>query len=174
MNALIEASASRHSLSVALVSAIVTVESGGNTWAWNPEPPYRYFWDVRRSQPFRRVTAAENASEKPPADFRALAGDADNEWWAQAASWGLMQVMGGVARERGYRGAYLSALCDAETGLEYGCLHLLWMRRRFLVRHGWNGVIAAYNAGSPRYAGDQFENQAYVDKVRRALKGAAL
>lgn len=167
-----EAVAARHSLPAVLVAAIVAVESNGNTWAWNPEPRYRYFWDVKRNAPFRALSAAERVSEKPPADFRGLAGDPDNEWWAQAASWGLMQVMGGVARERGYRGAYLSALCDSQAGLEYGCLQLAYLRRRYFAAWHWGGVIAAYNAGSPRLIGEEYENQRYVDKVRAQLGGA--
>ena len=33
--------ARKHALPAGLVAAIVAVESGGNTWAWNPEPGYR-------------------------------------------------------------------------------------------------------------------------------------
>jgi soluble lytic murein transglycosylase-like protein len=32
-----------------------------------------------------------------------------------------MQVMGQVAREHGFTGKFLSALCDAATGLDIGC-----------------------------------------------------
>ena len=40
---------------------------------------------------------------------------------ARATSWGLMQVLGQVAREHGFAGAYLSELCDPAVGLEVGC-----------------------------------------------------
>jgi hypothetical protein len=40
---------------------------------------------------------------------------------ARSISWGLMQVMGQVAREHGFSGKYLSALCDPAAGLELGC-----------------------------------------------------
>src|SRR5712692_9451618 len=40
---------------------------------------------------------------------------------ARALSWGLMQVMGQVAREAGFAGASLAELCDPAAGLEVGC-----------------------------------------------------
>ena len=172
---LIESAAARHALPALLIAAIVQQESGGNPWAWNPEPHYRYLWDVRRRAPFRQLSSAEISSERPPADFPVIAGDRDQEWWAQQASWGLMQVMGAVAREWGYREPYLPALCDPETNIEYGCRHLLGLRQRHFRGHGWSGVIAAYNAGSPRLGDDgKYVNQQYVDEVNARLKGAKL
>ena len=160
---LIEAGAAANALSVDLVLAIVTVESNGEPFAWNPEPHYRWFWDVRTNAPFRRVTDAEVALEYPPRDFPTLAGDPDQEWWAQQASWGLMQVMGAVARERGCRLPYLPALCDPATGLEYGCKHLAHLSKR----HGTVGAVAAYNTGSPTIATGSAA-EVYVAKVRAA------
>ena len=85
----------------------------------------------------------------------------------QMTSWGLMQVMGAVARELGHTGP-LSDLLDPPTGLFYGCLHL----RRFRAKYDiWPDVIAAYNAGSPRRVAGQigpYVNQSYVDKVLAA------
>lgn len=164
----ITAAASRHGLPPDLVTAIVAVESAGNPWAWNPEPRYRYYWDVRTNTFFRAPSPQELASERPPADFRALGGDPDQEWWAQAASWGLMQVMGAVAREYGFEAPYLTKLLDPLPNLEYGCRHLARLRNRYLRQHGWDGVIAAYNAGSPRKSeAGLWGNQPYVDKVRK-------
>lgn len=157
----VRAAAVRHHLDPAVVLAIVSVESSGHPWAWNPEPRYRYFWDVRAWRPFRSVTPAEIASEYPPADFRAIAGDPDQEWWAQQASWGVMQVMGAVAREAGFRHAYLPELCDPWTGLEYGCTH-------FAGQLIWSGgdvarALGAYNAG--RGGADGPAGQAYAARV---------
>lgn len=174
MNDLIDSAAADHKVPPALVHAMVQVESSGNTWAWNPEPHYRYLWDVKRNRPFRPLTAAEQANERPPSDFACLAGDRDQEWWAQQASWGLMQVMGAVARERGFNGEYLPRLCDPLIGLEYGCRHLAMLRKRYFDAWRWDGVIAAYNAGSVRHSRGSFENQGYVNKVRAALGGASI
>jgi len=48
------------------------------------------------------------------------------ELLGQQTSWGLMQIMGATARERGFRG-WLTELCDPATNLEWGCRHLRWM-----------------------------------------------
>jgi hypothetical protein len=173
---LIQSAAARHNLPPLLLSALIEQESGGDPWAWNPEPRYRYLWDVSRNRTFRTLSLAEIGSEVPPFDFPTLAGDRDQEWWAQQASWGLMQVMGAVAREGGCRLPYLTALCGPDDNLEYGCRHLSNLRGRFMQTYGWPGVIAAYNAGSPRRlsAGGPYQNQRYVDEVTARLKGAQL
>lgn len=141
----VEFAAGARGLDPDLIEAVVLKESSGDPWAWNPEPRYRYFWDVKKHQPFRRLVLAEGQSEIPPDDFRALAGDPDQEWWGQQASWGLMQIMGAVAREQGFEAPYLPALCQVDVNLRHGCLHL--------SRHlEWAGgeivkALAAYNGG---------------------------
>lgn len=166
----IEAQALVHGLRADLVHAIVQVESAGDPTRWKVEPPYRYLFNVRTQLPFRRLTVAERASETAPRDFPAVRGlwDRDTEWWGQQASWGPMQVMGAVAREYGYRRPF-PALCDPHVGVLWGCMHLKRLWRRFHRRHGVEGVIAAYNAGSPRKSGASWVNQGYVDKVTKRL-----
>lgn len=159
----------RRQLPVQLLYAICVVESVNDPAAWKVEPPYRYLVDARTGKPFRALTAEESRSETAPADFPVLAGlsSRDTEWWGQQASWGPMQIMGAVAREARFVG-HFPELCGT-PGIVYGCLHLAALRTRFLARHGWEGVVAAYNAGSPRRRTDAtWENQAYVDKVRAA------
>lgn len=153
-----------HGVDAALLEALVLQESGGNPWAWNPEPRYRYLWDVRRGKPFRPLTPDEIASEVPPADFPTLAGDRDQEWWGQQASWGLCQVMGAVARERGFRDLYLTKLCDLDVNLDVAAGHLSHL---LVWAHGdtWRAV-AAYNAGP----GNWTAGQAYADEVRTKLE----
>src|SRR3990167_1613219 len=91
-----------------LIEAMVVVESGGNPWAVNAEPKYRYFWDVAKHAPFRLLSSDDIASKIPPPDFRSIAGDRDQEWWCQQVSFGLLQIMGALARELGFRGPYLT------------------------------------------------------------------
>ena len=158
-------------LPAALLAALVLQESGGRASAWRFEPPYRYYWDCARNQPFREPTAVERAGEMAPADFRVPDGwlvTRHTEWVGQACSWGPLQVMGAVAREYGFRGDF-TELCGAGPGLEYGAMHLHKLRNRFQDRDGWEGVAAAYNAGSPRRtrAGGPWVNQEYVDSVRK-------
>jgi hypothetical protein len=134
-------------LPVSLVKAVCRQESSFRPWAWNPEPRYRYLWDIKKQAPFRPLTAEENASEIPPPDFPAPPGvDRDAEWWGQQASWGLMQLMGAVPREYGFPCQDLPELCDVTLNLWYGCRHLSVL----LGRHRtWAATLSAYNSGSP-------------------------
>ena len=156
----------RRRVPVQLVYAICRIESSNDPFAWRVEPPYRYLVNVMTGQPFRALSAAEIASERAPADFpyhRALSSR-DTEWWGQQASWGPMQVMGAVAREYGFDGPF-PMLCGF-AGLRYGIQHLARLRDAFLGEHGWEGVVAAYNAGSPRRAaGGEWVNHRYVAHV---------
>jgi hypothetical protein len=163
----IEAAALAQGLDPLLVTAMVQVESGYQPTAWNPEPHYRYFWNVRDSAPFRALVPGEVTRKYPPADFPCLAGDPDQEWWAQQASWGLLQVMGAVARERGCREPYLPALCDDITlNLEIGCAHLRYL---FARAHGEvDKAVGAYNAGWGGW--DSAAGRRYRVKVFAALE----
>jgi soluble lytic murein transglycosylase-like protein len=153
---LIENAAGAHGLPARLVAAVAGVESGGNSWAFRYEPQ------------FYARHVAQDASVKAVAPC-----SLDSERAARATSWGLMQVMGATARGLGFTGAFLNALCDPATGLEYGCRLLARLRDQYKERHGWPGVVAAYNAGSPRKdASGRFSNQSYVDKIARTLGGA--
>lgn len=145
----IRETAGRHNLPVGLVHAIVQVESGGDPWAVRFEPDFkRLYLDGRAWKVFGAISH-------------------DTEVMLRATSFGLMQVMGQVAREKGFEGVWLTQLCSPGFGLEYGCRQLRTMRERWLAAAGWDGVIAAYNAGTPRRSSTgQWQNQAYVDKVR--------
>jgi hypothetical protein len=153
------------SLEPELVLAVIWQESGGIQAAWNPEQRYRWFWNVRTNAPFRRVTDAENMSEYPPTDFPSLAGDPDQEWWGQQASWGLMQPMGAVARECGMKNKYVGdLLIFPELNIQIGCTHL----SRKLKQAGGDvrGALLRYNGGG---------NQKYDDEVTEKyelVKGA--
>lgn len=163
----IQECATRFEIPAPLLYALVMVESGGDTHAWRVEPPYRYLVDVDTGEPFRPLTPEETRSESAPEDFpHPKHSSRDTEWWGQQCSWGPMQVMGAVAREYGFRHPF-PVLCSGAFGIEYGAKHLHRLALRFLGKHHWEGVVAAYNAGSPRYGADgKFKNQRYVDKVR--------
>ena len=172
----IETAAAAHGLDPDLVAALVEQESSNDSDAWNPEPRYRYFWNVRSNQPFRSVKAEEVAAKFPPHDFPALAGD-DQEWWGQQASWGLCQIMGAVARELGFKGKYLPKLCsDPALNLALGCEHLAhqmaWARGLYVgLASGEQAAItrsglAAYNGGrSMNSPNGPLRNREYADKV---------
>lgn len=92
----------------------------------------------------------------------------DTETILQKTSIGLMQVMGGVYRELGYRG-WLSALfANPELQLEYGCRHLAAKIRKY----GLEGGISAYNAGAPdRDRDGKIDNPEYVKAVMTFAAG---
>ena len=94
--ALAHVAAKKHALDPALVCAVIEQES-----AWDPHA-------IRYEPAFRMRYVAPLGL--PP-----------TEEIARSISWGLMQVMGQVARERGFTGNFLSALCDAAAGLDIGC-----------------------------------------------------
>jgi hypothetical protein len=149
---LIDEAAKRVGLSADFVHAVARVESTGNPYAWRPEPRYHYLWDVAKHRPFRALTAAESSSEIAPADFPCLAGSREQEFWAQQASWGVLQVMGAVAREEGFAGPYLAELTDPAACLTVGCRHL---RGLVLWADGDLAQAAAgYNAGRGNWSSD--------------------
>ena len=159
----IVAASVRHAIPVHLIAALCAKESSFDPRAWNPEPRYRYLWDCAAGKPFRKLTPEENASEIPPRDFTKIGGPLDQEWWGQQASWGLMQVMGGNAREHGFRGVFFTELCDPATGIEYGCRYFA----RLLARNTVEEAVSAYNWGHP--SPENYED--YVHPVMRYAAG---
>src|SRR6202021_1250910 len=112
--------AAQHSLDPALVCAIVEQES-----AWDPHA-------IRYEPAFRTR-------------YVAPLGLAPTEEVARSMSWGLMQVMGQVAREHGFTAVSLASLCDPAAGLAIGCRVFA---AKFAVAEGnatralllWNGA----------------------------------
>ena len=149
-----------------IVEAVISVESNWQIYAWNPEPRYRWLWDVVRKTSYR-LSSEQAARKEPPKDFPVLAGDRDQEWWGQQASWGLLQIMGANARWLGYEEPYLPALCEPHVNIEYGCRLLAYYAEKFFKTHGWRGVFMAYNGGP--YAVAHNTNPDYADKIVRAL-----
>ena len=94
--ALARAAAERHALDPALVCAVVEQESAWDAHAIRYEPAFR-------------------------TRYVAPLGLPPTEEVARSISWGLMQVMGQVAREHGFSGKFLSALCEPAAGLDIGC-----------------------------------------------------
>ena len=129
-----------------LINAIIQVESSGNTYAVRYEDGYR--WLVKPFKQFHWHTPTEKIMQK--------------------TSWGLMQIMGAVARERGFKGRYLAELCKPEIGVKYGVKHLKWQYNRY---GNWRDAISAYNQGSPRKKDGKYTNQEYVDKVLKNWSG---
>lgn len=97
-----------------------------------------------------------------PMDF------SEEEEKARATSFGLMQIMGQVAREYGFKEDFRE-LFNPDLNIQLGCRHLSNKIKRYgRVDKG----VAAYNAGSARYnkLKTAFVNQGYVDSIMNYLK----
>jgi len=124
--------AARHQLDPAIVCAIVEQESAWQPWASRFEPAFF----AKYVAPLFAICKVE-----PPTNTEA---------YSRAFSWGLMQVMGQTARERGFTGKFLSELCDPSTGLDAGCELLA---HRFALAEGkLERALALWNGGAnPEY-----------------------
>ncbi len=143
----IVAAATRHDLPPEIVAAMVHQESAGDPLAMRHEPAWRYWYLAHGS-------------------FQAPRGvSVPTERMQQATSWGLMQVMGAVARELDCAAPYLSALCDPALGLDLGCRYLARLVRRF---GAIERAISAYNAGSPQAVGSDQWTRYVVPILARA------
>ena len=149
MQEVIEKYAEMYDIPQKLLEAIIETESANNKWAIRYEDHYR--WLFRPN-----YYASQNIISL------------DTEKEAQKTSWGLMQIMGAVARERGFEGRYLSELTKPELGIKFGCKHLKWNYNRY---DDWSDAISAFNQGSNRKDGQgEYQNQSYVNKVLKNWK----
>jgi len=124
--ALARAAAANHALDPALICALIEQESGWDTHAMRYEPAFR-------------------------TRYVAPLGLPPTEEIARSISWGLMQVMGQVAREHGFAGKFLSALGDPATGLQVGCAVL--SARLVEAKGDIARALEAWNGGAnPDYA----------------------
>ena len=137
--ALARKAAATQSLDPAQVCAVVEQESAWNPWALRYEPTF-----------FAKYVASLYTNNKVSA----------SEAYARGFSWGLMQVMGQVAREAGFDALFLSALCDPEQGLAVGCKVL---RRKFDAMAGDTlRALLAWNGGAnPAYPGQVLARRAH-------------
>lgn len=131
-----------------LAVAIAQTESSLCPHATRFEPGWKYFYKIEAFASYNHITP-------------------DTERVQQAHSWGLMQIMGSVARELKYSEP-LVKLCDPYAGAEMGCKKLKQLSSKY---EDETAVIAAYNAGTPRkLPGGKWENQDYVSKVTERLR----
>lgn len=109
-----------YALDPALICAVCEQESSWNPWAMRYEPAfYQRYIQPMFAQPTTEATA-------------------------RATSYGLMQVMGEVARELGFSGPYLSELCDPDTGISFGCKKLAQCLK---AQPNTFAALMAYNGG---------------------------
>ena len=118
--------ARKFDLNPRLILAMCIVESGLEPWATRFEPGWRWYLNPKQ---WARKHKTSRATERVH----------------QATSWGLMQAMGTVALELGFKGPFPS-LCLPERGLYYGCKKI----KTLLDRYGdLQKALSAYNTGRP-------------------------
>ncbi|HUX29471.1 MAG TPA: lytic transglycosylase domain-containing protein [Thiobacillus sp.] len=145
--------ATKHGLDPRLICALCKVESSWIPWAVRHEPNYKWLYGKLED---------------------GYPGTVDTELAMQRTSWGLLQIMGAVARERGFRG-WLTELCDPSVNLEWGCKHLRWMLDHnnayglpdFRIKP--EDLAAAWNGGTRIVIDGKYKNQSYVDLVVKAM-----
>lgn len=131
-----------------LIAAIIKKESYGDPCATRYEDHYKWLYN-------------------PEHFAKSLQISKSTEEIHQKTSWGLMQVMGAVAREMGHEG-HIVNLCIPEIGLTYGTKYLKKLIKKY---ENIEDAIAAYNAGTPRRnETGKYTNQHYVDAVLENLK----
>jgi len=139
----IQAAAKAYELDPYLVAAIVATESSFDPRALRYEAHYKWYYGEKE---FSKEWGVSVSTAKA----------------LQRFSYGLMQIMGAVALEHGFK-AHLHDLCKPDVGLYWGCKYFAVL----LKKHGdRNKAISSYNQGSPRKNADgSYKNQEYVDKV---------
>ena len=147
----IRKAAKLHSIQWDLLGAIVMTESAGVASATRYEPGYKWLY---RHHEYANGLKISHLTEEVH----------------QKISWGLCQLMGGRARELGFRDD-LPKLIDPDINLYYGAKNL----KGLIIKYDEERlVIASYNSGSPVYKKDKLTgvliNETYVDKVSRYLR----
>lgn len=128
---LVHTAARLYNLDPALICAVIEQESNWYIYAARYEPKFftRYIKPLVDSGTIKTPTEAVN----------------------RAVSFGLMQVMGQVAREFGFKGQSLFELCDPAIGIDMGCKVL---RAKIDSKGGdiTAGLLAYNGGGMPEYA----------------------
>jgi soluble lytic murein transglycosylase-like protein len=142
-------------ISIDLVLALIWQESAGDPWAIRHEYAYQYFFNHKDNYALYDKNQSVSGNRIKAQTILGL-----TEFFAQSTSWGLLQIMGAAARERGFKARYLSELCDPEVNLMFGIKHL----------HEWGfnygkldlqPALTRWN-GSAQYAGEVIEKLGLV------------
>lgn len=143
---------SGYHLPQSLVLALAQVESVLTMTSMRFEPTYRWLWNCEDDKPFRRVEISEAMIGAAPDDFSVPhgCGTLDTEWMGQRTRWGPLHINGAILRERRFYGPFPTMCADMDMAARFSCAHLSNLRDRYFDKHGWAGVVSAFDAGRPR------------------------
>ncbi len=135
------------SIAPELLYAIAQIESSLDPNTARFEPHWKYHLDTAKWAKILGITE-------------------ETERIFQATSWGLMQIMGTVARELNFR-QHLTLLINPKINVFLALTKLEQLKSK---GYSIEELISSYNQGSPRKNGNgTFKNQRYVDKVMDIL-----
>lgn len=132
------------------IIALVQVESSGNRFALRYEKNYKWLYNVKQVSDREGISLEETAN-------------------LQKYSYGLTQIMGAVAYERGLTGLPYR-LFDPLVNLDLGIKHWI-VKKKAQSLNNVIDIYAAYNAGSCRkLKNGLYENEKYVAKYRKVYE----
>ena len=135
-----------HQVDPILVIAICGQESNYTPSSVRFEPKWNYLFETEK---FARKLKITQATEEQLQKF----------------SWGIMQVMGSVARELGFDKA-LPELIKADLGIYYGILKLSVLATKYKNQ---TDQIASYNGGNATKVNGIYRNHKYVDSILKRM-----
>ena len=124
-----------------LLAGLICQESAGNVFAERTEPDWKY----------------HNLGLPHPPVLNKW-----TEWWGQARSYGLCQIMGTLARRLGFSG-WWAQLFEVDTNLYYGAKALAGCMFWAKGAGEWRGLTDPLRIGLLKYNGGIFK--AYPEKV---------
>ncbi len=130
------------------IKAIITQESNWNPYAIRFESSYRYLFRANEFSKKNNVSL-------------------NTEINSQKISWGLGQIMGGLAREQGFDGP-IARLVIPELNIEQICIRIEKLKT---YSSKPDDIFAMYNGGpgAIRLKDGKYLNQEYVDSVNNHL-----
>lgn len=131
------------------IAAIIQQESAWNCYAIRFEPSFSYFYKPDEYAKKTKITLSTEIN-------------------AQKTSWGLGQIMGGLAREQGLEES-LARLVIPEINIGQICLRIKTLKK---YSNEVSDIFAMYNGGpgAIHKAQGKYLNQTYVDSVTSHLQ----
>ncbi len=126
-------------VSPTLLAAVIHQESAGNPYAVRYEPGF-----------FKRYV--ETKTRKTMLGYVPVRCSFETEARLRATSFGLMQIMGQVLRERGFKGEFLTEALDPKTNIKWGSEFL----QTLLLKHqDTEAALLRWNGGGNKNYGKE-------------------
>lgn len=148
-NEIIKRSSQTFEIPEELIKSIIIKESGVRIYAVRYEPAFTRNYLIDKDT--GKLKSLEKLGGHIPKEINKT-----TEYVLRSASFGLMQVMGQVAREKGFSKESLLELCNPELNIYFGCRHFKYLLDMKMGDVGkallnWNG------GGNPNYAKEVLE-----------------